>query len=230
MNNKILASVLEALNNIDDRFYGVDDIAYCSGNLIDREAIRNLERRFMIEFSIKYASIMDRERGFYKEVKYDFEVPKKFMWYENPDYRIRETWERLNNSIGSEINMHDYWSQEPDFLVHANQNDKSPENQKLIIEAKTNPNTSRNEMLKDIFHTCIYANKYNFQNNVLLLVNISEKRWRKCLEDYISENYYHGAYRNFKKIFVIFKETYHCEPKFFCFEEIIGKCLTRKSR
>jgi len=230
MHNEVINNVVEALDRVDESYYFIEDMAYDRGLLIDSGKIRKLERRFMHEFSIRYSEIMAENKESYIGLKYDFEVPKKFMWYENPDYRIRETWERLNDKIGREINMLDYWEKEPDFLVHANQKDLSPENQKLIIEAKTNPNTSKNEMLKDIFHTCIYANKYAFQNNVLLLVNIDENKWRDCLSDYIDSNYYHGSYKNFKKIYVIFKEGFNEKSRVFRFSEIIDKYLTKKSR
>jgi hypothetical protein len=126
--------------------------------------------------------------------------------------------------------MHDYWEKEPDFLVHANQLDRSPANQKLIIEAKTNPSTSKNEILKDIFHTCIYANKYDFQNNVLLLVHIDEKKWIGCLSEYVKRKYYHGTDENLKKIYVIFKDGFNEKSRVYNFSEAIEKCLTKKSR
>lgn len=223
MSNKIINNVIEALNQVDERFYGINDVAFRNGSLIDSGEIRKLERRFMAEFSIRYSSVIGENKELYKSVDYDFEVPKKFMWYENPDLKIRDTWEKLNNRFQGEIDMHSYWTQEPDFLVHAGQKDKNPENQKLVIEAKVNPNTTKKEALKDIFHTCIYANKYNFQNNVLLLVNINEEKWHTWLSEYIRSNYYYGSNKNLCKIFVIFKENFNAKAKVFCFDEKINK-------
>ncbi|MFV8439655.1 hypothetical protein [Vibrio owensii] len=221
MENIVLDHVIEALNKVDERFYSIEDIAFGGGELIDLDSVRKLERRFMGEFAHRYASIIDDNKSVYKSSKYDFEVPKKFMWYENPDIRIRQTWEKLNDRFLGEVDMLDYWTQEPDFLVHANQKNKQPEYQKLVIEAKVNPNTSKNEALKDIFHTCIYANKYNFQNNVLLLVNISKDKWLSWLGDYVNNDYYHGSYRVLNKIFVIFKESYSSDAEVLCLNDLI---------
>jgi hypothetical protein len=208
--NTIIGHVVFALNNIDERFYEIPDVSFSNDRLIKADKNRKLERRFMSEFTIQYRKIIEDNDFVYESTNDDFEVPKKFMWYENPDLKIRETWEKLHDKSLGEVDMHAYFEKQPDFLVHKGQDDKKPKNQKLIIEAKTNPNTSKNEIeiFKDIFHIFIYSNKYNFQNSVLLLINIDFEKWKKKLNEYIELDYYSGKKTKYKKIYVVVKESF----------------------
>ncbi|AMR65057.1 hypothetical protein [Aquipseudomonas alcaligenes] len=201
----VIEHVVAALNNIDADFYQIEDVAFNENGLIDLGKVRNLERRFMHAFSIEYAKLMNRDNPLYEWAKYDFEVPKKFMWYDNPDLLIRKTWEHINKKYGDSVNMLKYFEAQPDFLVHADQNDMTFSNQTLIIEAKTNPSTSKGETFKDIFHTFIYANKYNFQHNVLMLVNLDLQRWHVWLKEYCRNNLYLGKRNRYENIYVIHK-------------------------
>jgi len=201
----VIKHVVAALNNIDADFYKIADVAYHNGILIDSGNVRNLERRFMHAFSIEYEKIMKREDSLYKWANYDFEVPKKFMWSDSSDLSIRKTWEYINGKYGDSLDMLNYFETQPDFLVHADQNDTAFPNQILIIEAKTNPSTSKGEAFKDIFHTFIYANKYNFQHNVLMLVNIDLQKWHGWFKEYCSNNLYLGKRSRYESIYVIHK-------------------------
>lgn len=201
--NEVISHVLQALDAVDERFYGLDDIAFQNEALIDNDTIRNLERRFMIEFSSKYAAVMQDNDIGYVGVRYDFEVPKKFMWHENPDLEIRKTFEHLNKR--RDVDMLKYFETQPDFLVHASQTDMR--DQRLIIEAKVNPHASKGEVHKDIFHTLIYANKYSYRNSVLLLVNTEILRWLQWLSDYRDKGLYLGSPEKLLDIYVISKQS-----------------------
>ncbi|MDI9639850.1 hypothetical protein QM565_29525 [Geitlerinema splendidum] len=202
MNNAI-SHVVRALEAVDSRFYGLDDIAFADDALIDNNKIRNLERRFMIEFSRQYAAIMHDNDIEYSGVQYDFEVPKKFMWYENPDLDIRRTFEQLNER--RDVNMLEYFETQPDFLVHASQRNR--DDQRLILEAKVNPKAPKGEVFKDIFHTLIYINKYNFKNSVLLLVNIELQKWRKYLKEYRDNRLYLGSLNRLNDVYIVSKQS-----------------------
>jgi hypothetical protein len=202
MNNTI-TDVVRALELVDQRFYGLFDIAFSEDKLIENERIKKLERRFMIEFSRQYAKITEDNGNRYDRVEYDFEIPKKFMWYENPDLEIRNTWERLNKL--ADIDMIEYFTTYPDFIVHADQ--RNMNDQRLIIEAKVNHTTSKAEVFKDIFHTFIYANKYNFQNNVLLLINIDLTKWLQWLSDYRRKGFYLGNPNRYESIYFISRQS-----------------------
>ncbi|BAZ41856.1 hypothetical protein NIES4101_78240 [Calothrix sp. NIES-4101] len=204
--NDIINDVTRALGRIDQRFYELPDIAFSGGILIDRDNIKQLEKRFMMEFSRKYTALMRDNGCLYNGVEYDFEIPKMFMWGKEEDFAIRETWERLNEK--RDIDMIEYFTMLPDFLVHAGQNKQ--DDQRLIIEAKVNPNTSKNEVFKDIFHTFIYANKYNFQNNVILLINIELAKWQKWLLEYY-KSYYLGNKNRWESIYIVNKKSYSAE-------------------
>lgn len=214
----LIKDIISALENVEERFYKLADISFDDGDMKNNENFKTLELRFMQAFSIKFSQEMGN-KNIYKKVNYDFEVPKKFMWSNNPDLDIRTTWERLNSK--SSTDMIKYFTTVPDFLVHNSQNTMSEENQQIIIEAKTNPNTSKSEVYKDIFHTFIYSNKYNFKCSIILLVNINKSKWFKDLNSYILENYYQGDTENFKKIFVIFKPSYEKPSEVYSIYDIL---------
>jgi hypothetical protein len=199
----VIEDVVAALKKIDARFYQIEDVAFDEGRLIDLGKVRNLERRFMHAFSIEYEKLMNREDALYEGAEYDFEVPKKFMWYDNPDLSVRKTWEYINDKYGRSVDMLKYFEAQPDFLVHADQKDMTFPNQILIVEAKTNPSTSKGEAFKDIFHTFIYANKYNFQHNVLMLINLDLQRWHGWFKEYCSHKLYLGKRSRYENIYVI---------------------------
>ena len=129
--NTIITHVVSALNNVDKRFYQIQDVSFSDNRLVKADKYRKLERRFMNEFTIQYRKIIEHNDWVYESTNDDFEVPKKFMWYENPDVEIRNTWEKLHDKSLGEVDMHDYWEQQPDFLVHKEQDDKKPKNQKI---------------------------------------------------------------------------------------------------
>ena len=201
--NEVTSHVVQALDQIDSRFYGLDDIAFQNGALVDSNSTRNLERRFMIEFSRQYTAIMEKNQNQYVGVEYDFEVPKKFMWYANPDLEIRETHSRLNER--RDVDMLAYFEQQPDFVVHAGQ--RNMDDQRLILEAKVNTRTSKGEAFKDIFHTLIYANKYQFQNSVLMLVNLDLMKWLRWLSEYRDEGFYLGHEERLDHVHIVSKES-----------------------
>jgi hypothetical protein len=138
------------------------------------DELKKLERRFMIEFSIQFSALF-KEQGSYQKLKYEFEIPKRFMFADDCNISIRNTFEKLNTRFGREVDMLKYFTTEPDFLVHAGQSVMDEDGQKLIIEAKLNPNLNKSEIFKDIFHTFIYSNQYNFQCSIMLLIHINEK-------------------------------------------------------
>ena len=217
--NTILHDLITALNNIDKKYYELQNVAFNNGILEfdSEENLKNYERRFMIEFTVQYSKLVELDTNeIYNGTQTDFEIPKKYMYSDNSDAKIRNTYERLHNKesksdSNSEI-MFKYFTTIPDFLIHKNQNNFDEEFQKLIIEAKTNPSPSKIEVFKDIFHINIYSEKYNYQNSVILLINYSKNSWLADLRRYLANRYYLASTEKQKKIFVIFKENYEAEP------------------
>lgn len=199
--------VIKTLNNIPSRFYSLTNHFFHDGKVKGGEGLKKLERRFMIEFSIQFAELF-KNQGSYQKLEYEFEIPKQFMFSDNANTSIRNTFENLNTRFSRDVDMLEYFTTEPDFLVHAGQSVMNEESQKLIIEAKLNPNLNKAEIFKDIFHTFIYSNQYDFQCSIMLLVHINKKRWLKTFEEYIDKKYYQGELESAKKIFVIFKASY----------------------
>lgn len=218
MNNKVstynnddatntISDVIKALNEVPRRFYSLTNHFFHNGEIKGGEELKKLERRFMIEFSIQFAAL-SKDQASYQKLEYEFEIPKKFMFSDNPNISIRDTFSNLNTRFSKDIDMLEYFTTEPDFLVHAGQSVVNKESQKLIIEAKLNPSLNKAEIFKDIFHTFIYSNQYNFQCSIMLLVHINEKRWLKTFQEYVDQKFYQGELESAKRIFVIFKASY----------------------
>jgi len=227
----ILTDLITALNNIDKKYYEMQNVTFNNGILEfdSDEELKNYERRFMIEFAIQYSKLFEEDTNkLYNGTQTDFEIPKKYMYYGNPDEKIKDTYEKLNNKeyksgSKSEI-MFKYFTTIPDFLIHKNQNNFDEEFQKLIVEAKTNPSSSKIEIFKDIFHINIYAEKYNYQNCVILLINYPKSNWLNDLRSYLANRYYLASSQKQKRIFVVFKENYESEPTFNSLVELKTIC------
>jgi len=223
-NNKIiketLNDVVKALNQIGERFYSLPNHYFLDGEIKKTESFKELELRFMNEFSTRFSNLIQNETS-YQRLEYDFEIPKKFMWSGQENLEIRKTFIELSENPKKEVDMLSYFTTYPDFLVHAGQDNTNEENQKLIIEAKVNQNTRKGEIFKDIFHTFIYSNEYNFQCSIMLLVHFDEEKWVNLLNEYVSKGYYTGKKENLKKIFVVFKKTYDAIENIFSLYELL---------
>lgn len=203
--------VIKTLNEVPSEFYSLTEYYYQDGEIKSSDKIRHHELRFMKAFAIQFDKLFKGDRS-YNRLSYDFEIPKKFMWSEREDIKIRETFLAIKDKYEQEIDMLKYFTTIPDFLVHAGQSNVEAVNQHLIIEAKLNSNPKKSEIFKDIFHTFIYSNKYNFQCSIMLLVNLDKKRWIKIFREYIENGWYFGELKKTKKIFVVFKESYEKDP------------------
>lgn len=153
----------------------------------------------MEAFAIQFDKLFEKKLA-YKRLKYDFEIPKRFMWSERANVNIREKFLALKNKHGHEIDMLKYFTTVPDFLVHAGQSNMKAVSQNLIIEAKLNSNPKKAEIFKDIFHTFIYSSEYNFQCSIMLLVNLDKEKWVNLFKEYIENGWYFGELKRTKNI------------------------------
>lgn len=215
--NTILNDLIKAVRNIPKQFYETQDISYKNGTLKKgSEELKCYERRFMIQFSIQYSKILENDtNSVYMGTQTDFEIPKKYIYSSESDEKIRDTFEKLNkkeskSNLNSEI-MFKYFTTFPDFLIHKSQENNENEFQKLIIEAKTNPQPSKVEIFKDIFHINIYSEKYNYQNCVILLINYPKNKWLADFRSYLANQYYLASIQKQESIFIVFKESFEAE-------------------
>lgn len=228
--NIIITDLIKALSRIDKKYYTIQDISYNNGTLNkDSNELKSYERRFMIQFSIQYSKILENHtNSVYIGTQADFEIPKKYIYSSESDERIRDTFEKLNkkeskSNLNSEI-MFKYFTTIPDFLIHKSQENNDNEFQKLIIEAKTNPNPSKVEIFKDIFHINIYAEKYNYQNCVILLINYPKNKWLADFRSYLANQYYLSSIQKQENIFIVFKESFESETTAHSFIELKTIC------
>lgn len=224
--NDIINHVKEAVNSVEEGYYSLKDVAQIDGELESQsQKKKTLENRFMIRFSTKYSKLFDNNPQIYRGLEEDFEIPKKYMYSDIADNEIRKTWESLHEketmTSSKDQIMFNYFTTIPDFVIHKDQLDQSEEGQKLIIECKTSFSSNNVEMLKDIFHINIYSEKYNFQNNVLLLANIKKDDWMEVLAEYKTQNYYKAKTDSLGRIYVIFKESYNKDCEVFLFSTLL---------
>jgi hypothetical protein len=232
--NRIISDLISALNNIDRKYYEMKNVSFKNGILTfnSNEDLKNYERRFMIEFTVEYTKLFEQNKNkIYNGTQRDFEIPKKYMYYENPDLGIRDTFERLNRKESKDNSnsniISEYFTTIPDFLIHKNEDNLEGEFQKLIVEAKTSPNPSKIEIFKDIFHINIYAEKYNYQNSVILLINYPKENWLADLRSYLANQYYLASIEKQNRVFVVFKENYETEPTINSLTELKTICQHR---
>ncbi|EML0898975.1 TPA: topoisomerase DNA-binding C4 zinc finger domain-containing protein [Vibrio parahaemolyticus] len=202
----IIQDVVTALDKIKKFYFELPDVFHDGNTLVNTEEYKSLELRFVNAFSNQFSRVSD-EREEYQRFHVDVEVPKNFMWPEDADGAVKYTWLKLKENF-KDIDMDKKFLTKPDFLFHACQSDYSSENQKLIIEAKVNPYSPTSEIHKDIFHTLLYANNYNFQYSVILMINYSKSKWIEKYKEYLKERYYIGKKSKHDSIYVIFKEAY----------------------
>ena len=172
-----------------DLYNAIDSIEedYCNWDYND--TIQKTERVFAYElyFKLKIISILNPNR--YENIKFNGEIGKKLQ--------------NINlNKLGTnlEFNQVDF---NPDLVLHKNQIDYSPENQKLIIEIKTKNQTDEN-IAKDILKLNYGIENLNFQFGVFISVNTNfetiQNKIRRIFQiDLIDEN----SRSNLEKIIII---------------------------
>lgn len=212
--NQIITDVVKALNKVEHKYYSLPTAVFNDNynSLETAEKCKPYERRFMMEFAAQYRVIINNKPNFYVSTDQDFEIPKQFMFSDHSDDLIRETWQELNKKSNGKVDMIKYFTTYPDFLIHKSQDDRTPNNQKLILEAKVNPSPDKYEIFKDIFHINIYSEKYLFQNNVILLVNLTKDKWISFYNEYKSNKYFSASSERLNYIYAIFKKSFDSSP------------------
>ncbi|MEZ9445757.1 topoisomerase DNA-binding C4 zinc finger domain-containing protein [Vibrio sp. 10N.222.54.F12] len=202
-----MEDVVTAINNISEYYYNVPDVYHDGEKVVETDVIKTYELNFVNAFSNQFSKITGDNQE-YKRFNMEVEIPKSFMWPQDADGSIKATWQELKKEF-SDVDMDKKFLTKPDFIFHADRNNDSYENQKLIVEAKVNSQAPVNEIYKDIFHTLIYANKYNFQYSVVLMINYKKDTWITKYKQYLENGYYIGQKTKHKNIYVIFKYSYN---------------------
>lgn len=142
-----LNDLLIAIESVDDD--------YC--NWTYDETIQKTERVFAYELYYKLKLISNIKAEQYQGIKFNGEIGKKIPGAVDP--------------LGTNFTV-DQNNFNPDLVLHRNQIDRLSQNQKLIIEIKTN-NTTDEKIAKDIIKLNYGISYLNFQFGVFISVNTS---------------------------------------------------------
>jgi len=101
----------------------------------------------------------------------------------------------------------------PDFVIHINDSNRNliPENQKLILEAKTTPNLTSKGFYWDFFKLNLYLTKLKYRNAIYLILNSSKTKIDRLLTSYFSKCYYYDK-GNLDRLFFFIQENVDTPP------------------
>lgn len=197
----ILIDLAIAICDINRFYYSVPKVD-CENETIcvNNEDIRVYERRFVAEMKSKFDMNIANNQAIsncYVQKYTDFELPKTVIG----DERLSS----IYNSITGKaiVNIETI----PDFIIHKSQNNYDEENQILVVEVKTNPQTSPKDLYLDWFKSCIYVEKFNYQVSVSLVVNQPVEKVEEKAKEYI-ETYKYLPEKCIERVWLFIKPSY----------------------
>lgn len=127
----------------------------------------------------------------------------------------RTTFERLKYS-----NYDELVSFIPDFVIHTNDSNRKliPDNQKLILEAKTTSNLTSKGFYWDFFKLNMYLNKLKYRNAIYLILNTSKAKIDRLLASYFSNGYYYDKGK-VNQLFFFIQESINSTPMIYKFQK-----------
>lgn len=167
------------------------------------------ERNYIIVFSYhlgqNYSTLL-------KDDAVNGELCKKIKLSSNI---TRTTFEHLKYS-----NYDELVSFIPDFVIHVNDSNRNliPENQKLILEAKTTPYLTSKGFYWDFFKLNIYLNKLKYRNAIYLILNTSKVKIDRLLASYFNKGYYFDKEKVDRLVFFI-QEDINSTPMIYKFQK-----------
>lgn len=218
--NNVLTDLANAINAIPDFYYRMDDVSINEDTLtINAELSKHYERRFVSQLKSSYDAIISNGSfEDYSNVYTDSEVIKKYIYSNNPDTLISESYNMLLHKV-NRGKVIDVITTIPDFLIHHAQSDWDYNNQKLVVEAKTNPNLKFEEFALDVFKLNVYAEKHNFQNSVYLIVHNNLEQLEQLFQIYAEEGLY-LAPNQLQNIYLFLKPEYGRELEIYKFSSL----------
>ncbi|MFF5379963.1 hypothetical protein [Pedobacter suwonensis] len=138
--NDTISNFLKALNEVErvdyitQRVTLVDDIINING-----DTFSTYENNFVTKLNEKYAILNHMKLiAEPKELIRQFQIPKKYAYSDISDSRVEKSVNDICSLLGNEANPFEELYLIPDFIIHKDETDKSPMNQRLIVEAKQN--------------------------------------------------------------------------------------------
>ena len=187
----VIEVVKNALNAIDRRDYEIYRVRSISDQYnIFGDRYATYENNFVSKFSEEYsnaeklAGLADR-----RELHRQLQITKRYMFSDYNDPKVEAGYFKISNDYGDNRDGNLEFDTIPDFFIHKDEHDRSPQNQKLIIEFKTERNVPENRFMWDFFKLNVYLEKLNFQTACFIILNNTQDRIKQFLIKYLN-NYY----------------------------------------
>lgn len=184
--NPIIENFLAALKLVDKEHYHTPQVMIIEDEVnVFHDHFTTYENNFVTQLNEKYAilshvgSIAEP-----KELIRQFQIPKRLVWGQTIDQHVEECFNKLNDYLGGDVDLHEELKTIPDFIIHKSQADKTPDNQRFIAEVKTERGLPFNRFAWDFFKLNIYVEKLNFQVVCFLAINVDFEKIAEYLAQY----------------------------------------------
>lgn len=221
--NDVINAIKLAINTIDKADYEVPKSERIADELnVYDDRFSTYENNFVTKFNEKYyAGILNGEIVDYKGLIRQLQIPKKYIYSDKKDVKIERGYNKILKVYGNIYDGIKDLELIPDFFIHKNQEDDSIENQKLIIEFKTEKSLSEKKFAWDFFKLNIYLEKYNFQNAFFVSINTQQSIIENHLIFYFEKKLYLSNHTD--RLHVLIKEDYESDIHYLNVQEIMYK-------
>ncbi len=205
--NITISNFIKALEQIEESDYIIAN-AVLKDNLLNiyDDNYSTYENNFVTKLNEKYA-ILSHLKKIDEPINLtrQFQIPKRFAYSSFGDENISQAFIKIQRVLGKNSEIDCEWMTIPDFIIHKDQTDMDPNNQRLIAEVKTEKNLSYKKFVWDFFKLNLYMEKLSFQNGIFLSVNCNESIIRSHLKTYLQQKIY--LTNNSTNLFLIIKEN-----------------------
>lgn len=219
--NQTIENLLKALEAIEEPHYKTNQVRLVDGDLnIHKDEFSTYENNFVSKLNEKYFGL--NHVGIIEEpieLIRQCQIPKRLIYSEDVDYNLQEHLSKIL-TFYNEPDFDTELQLIPDFIIHKDEKDKESENQRLIVEVKTESTLSFKKFVWDFFKLNIYIDKLNFQNGAFLSVNMTVEKITEYVNRYVEKGFYITDKPD--NLYIILKENYESNP-------VILKLKTLKS-
>lgn len=180
----------------------------------DKEIIN--EQNYMLSFTYLFGCLVGD-----KELLVGGELKKSIQFYDN------DIAKELHDRIRSKTNTRESVMVKPDFVIHNDiiRGKLNPENQKVIVEAKTAKNIEKDEFCWDLFKLREYIDQLGFNYAIYLIINNDKEFVESKLDNYKEMALPEITSEISEKLLFILQEKEETAPKLY---KIIPKITIEK--
>jgi len=204
-----IQTFLRAISEIQERDYNIPPtILEIEERNFRDDQYRTYENNFVTKLNENYAVLAALKKIMEpKELNRQLQIPKNYIFTNNPLPGIKDGYEKLLHELGDPSEQLEELKFIPDFIIHKDQGDRDPLNQKFIAEVKTERNLSYKKFVWDFFKLNIYMEDLNYQTAAFLSVNTASDRIFEYVSNYVSNVGYYT--RRVDSLYIINKRGFH---------------------